>query len=233
MIRHIYIVISLVIINWDVVDPYFQTEYFRQQQLVNIDFYDWKTALVDSFHIPEPAINMALNGFYDLESKNLLTKDSLLTIIDFSSPSNEKRLYILDIKNQRVLKHTLVAHGINTGNVFAESFSNVQESRKSSLGLYITKDTYFGQHGYSLRIQGINEGINDKAADRAIVIHGAEYVSHDFIETYGRIGRSFGCPALPIDETNEIIDLIKNGSCLFIYHPSLIPISPSDLEKFD
>ena len=233
MIRQIYIVISLLIFYSAVVGPYFQTEYFQQRQLVNIDFYDWKTELVDSFDIPEPAINMALNGFYDLEDENLLSKDSLLTIIDFSSPSTEKRLYILDIKNQRVLKHTLVAHGMNTGNVFAESFSNVQESRKSSLGFYITKETYFGQHGYSLRIQGMSKGINDKAADRAIVIHGADYVSQDFIESFGRIGRSFGCPALPVDETDEIIDLIKNGSCLFIYHPSLIPISPSDLENFD
>lgn len=208
-------------------------ESVKQTDPAEPDIFTWKKRLIDSVDIPEPAINMALNGFFELKDKNFLTNDSLLTLIDFSRPSTEKRLYVLDIKNKKLLKHTLVAHGINTGNVFAESFSNIQQSKKSSLGLYITKETYSGEHGYSLRIQGMSKGINDKAEDRAIVIHGADYVSDDFIKEFGRIGRSFGCPALPVDQTDEIIDLIKNGSCLFIYHPSLIPISPSDLEKFD
>ncbi|HSH52892.1 MAG TPA: murein L,D-transpeptidase catalytic domain family protein [Bacteroidales bacterium] len=232
MIRYIFFITFILIINWDFLVQY-ENYLVQKQELAYADFSTWKETLINSFSISEPAINLAINGFFELRDRNLLTNDSLITIIDFSITSTQKRLYILDIKNQKLLKKTLVAHGMNTGNLLAEFFSNESESLKSSLGLYITQETYFGNHGYSLRIKGVSKGFNDNAEERAIVIHGAEYVSHDFIETYGRIGRSFGCPALPIDETNEIIDLIKNGSCLYIYHPSIIPISPSDLEKFD
>ena len=191
----------------------------------------WTERLVDSVGISAPAINMALNGYYELKSLGLIQNDTILTIIDFSKPSNEKRLFILDLKNEIIVKRTFVAHGKQSGVFIAESFSNKRLSNKSSLGLYITKETYEGKHGYSLRIDGMSKGINDNARKRAIVIHGADYVSESFIQKNGRLGRSFGCPALPSNETEEIIDLIKNGSCLFIYHPSLIPISQSDLEK--
>ncbi len=202
----------------------------------NVDINDssyvsWKERLTDSCGIPSPAINLALNGYFVLKSKNLLQNDTLLTIIDFSSPSTERRLFVLDLKNQKIVKNTLVAHGKNSGVNIAESFSNKRHSRKSSLGLYLTNETYFGKHGYSLRLDGMSKGLNDHARKRAIVIHGANYVSDSFIENNGRIGRSFGCPALPNNESEEIINLIKDGSCLFIYHPSLIPISQSDLEK--
>ncbi|MGC9374791.1 MAG: murein L,D-transpeptidase catalytic domain family protein [Bacteroidales bacterium] len=232
MIRHIFFITFILILHWDFW-VYCGYDSVQKQEPVSADFSTWKETLINSSSISEPALNLALNGFFELRDRNLLTNDSLITIIDFSLPSTQKRLYILDIKNQKLLNKTLVAHGMNTGSLLAEFFSNEPESLKSSLGLYITQETYFGNHGYSLRIKGVSKGINDNAEERAIVIHGAEYVSHDFIETYGRIGRSFGCPALPINETNEIIDLIKNGSCLYIYHPSIIPISPSDLEKFD
>ena len=201
---------------------------------VNINdsnYASWKEKLTDSYGIPFPAINFALNGYFELINKNLVQNDTLLTIIDFSSSSTERRLFILDLKNQEIVKNTLVAHGKNSGVNIAEYFSNKRHSNKSSLGLYITAETYSGKHGYSLRLDGMNNGLNDKARNRAIVIHGADYVSENFIDTNGRIGRSFGCPALPDDETEEIINLIKNGSCLFIYHPSLIPISQADLEK--
>lgn len=191
----------------------------------------WIDRLVDSNEIPAPAINMALNGYYELKSRGLIQNDSLLTIIDFSKPSNEKRFFILDLKNKMIVKSNLVAHGMQSGVLLAESFSNKRFSNKSSLGLYITKETYQGKHGYSLRIDGMSKGVNDNARKRAIVIHGADYVSESFIQKNGRIGRSFGCPALPLNETAEIIDLIKNGSCLFIYHPSLIPISQTALGK--
>jgi len=202
----------------------------------NVDINDssyvsWKERLIDSCGIPSPAINLAFNGYFALKSKKLLQNDSLLTIIDFSSPSTERRLFILDLKNQKIVKNTLVAHGKNSGVNIAESFSNKRHSRKSSLGLYLTNETYLGKHGYSLRLDGMSNGLNDQARKRAIVIHGANYVSDSFIENNGRIGRSFGCPALPNNEVEEIINLIKDGSCLFIYHPSLIPISKSDLEK--
>lgn len=135
------------------------------------------------------------------------------------------------MKNQKIVKISLVAHGKNSGVNIAKSFSNKRHSRKSSLGLYITSETYEGKHGYSLRLDGMSTGLNDNARKRAIVIHGADYVSESFIEKNDRLGRSFGCPALTENEVEEIINLIKEGSCLFIYHPSLIPISQSDLEK--
>lgn len=194
-------------------------------------YRSWKERLIDSLGIPEPAINIAFNGYEYLKQQNLLRNDSLLAIIDFSQPSTAKRLFILDLKNEKVIKNTLVAHGMNTGGQNAESFSNDLNSNKSSLGLFITQDTYIGKHGYSLRIKGMSIGLNDNVIKRAVVIHGADYVSEDFIKQTGRIGRSFGCPALPVDETQEIIDLIKDSTCLFIYHPSIIPITGSDLEK--
>jgi hypothetical protein len=192
---------------------------------------DWEEKLADSLDIPVPALNMALNGYYALQSKDLLKNDSLIVIIDFSSPSTEKRFFVLDIKNKQVIKSTWVAHGMKSGENIADSFSNNRHSNKSSLGLYLTQETYEGKHGYSLRLKGMSKGLNDNARKRAIVIHGANYVSRDFILEHGRLGRSFGCPAVPMDEVNEIIDLIKEGTCLFIYHPDVIPISTEDLEK--
>lgn len=166
------------------------------------------------------AFKLAYKGFLKIHSEELLRNDSIITLIDYSKPSNDERLYILDIKNLQVLGKSLVAHGQATGSVFAESFSNLSQSHKSSLGFYLTENTYFGKHGYSLRIEGIERGINDNAKKRAIVFHGAKYVSRKYIREYGRIGRSFGCPALPLEKNREIIDLIKNRSCVFIYHPT-------------
>jgi len=184
----------------------------------------WNKELTDKYGLAPEIIQLALKNIADLKEKDLIKNESILTIIDFSRPSTDKRLFILDMKNEKVIKNTLVAHGINSGNNMAESFSNNKHSNKSSLGLYITKETYIGKHGYSLRIDGKNIGLNDNALKRDIVIHGADYVSEDFIKKNGRIGRSFGCPAVPVDENKEIIDLIKNGTCLYIYHPVLNPI---------
>lgn len=233
MNRNIYYIILLIFIS----SLFLQGNTFHKsytKQDVNLNdscFSTWKMKLSDSFGIPEPAINMAFNGYFTLKSEKLLKNDTILTIIDFSSPSTEQRFFILDLKNCKIVKNTLVAHGMNSGVNTAESFSNNRHSNKSSLGLFLTQETYEGKHGYSLRLDGMNKGINDNARKRAIVIHGADYVSEKFIETNGRIGRSFGCPALPLSEINEIIDIIKDGSCLFIYHPSIIPISQEDLGK--
>ena len=191
----------------------------------------WQDMLVDSVGISAPAIRLAFEGYQMMKQQNQLNNDSLIAIIDFSKPSIEKRFYLLDLRNQRVVKNTLVAHGKYSGMLTAESFSNTIHSNQSSLGLYITQNTYQGKHGYSLRIQGMSKGLNDNAMKRAVVIHGADYVSKSFIERNGRLGRSYGCPALPIDDTQEVIDLIKNGACLFIYHPSLLSKSPADFER--
>lgn len=143
--------------------------------------------------------------------------EDIVTIIDFSKPSTEKRLFILDLRNQQVLYQTFVAHGKNTGANMATKFSNNKGSNQSSLGLYRTGESYQGKHGYSLRLDGLEKGFNDNARIRAVVMHSASYVSESFIKRHGRLGRSWGCPAVPVEISEEIIDLIKGGSCLYIY----------------
>jgi len=158
--------------------------------------------------------NTALKGYSKTEK---IRKKNIITIIDFSKPSTDKRCYIIDLDKKKLLYHCFVAHGRNSGDNFASNFSNEPESLKSSLGFYLTSETYSGKHGYSLRLDGLEKGINDNARSREIVIHGADYVSQDFIDKYGRLGRSWGCPALPLEISGEVIDKISNGSCLFIY----------------
>ena len=145
------------------------------------------------------------------------SNEDIVTIIDFSKPSTEKRLFILDLEKQKVLYHTYVAHGKNTGQNMATKFSNNKGSNQSSLGLFRTAESYQGKHGYSLRLDGLEEGFNDNARSRAVVMHSASYVSEGFIQKHGRLGRSWGCPALPVELSKEIIDLIQGGSCLYIY----------------
>jgi hypothetical protein len=145
----------------------------------------------------------------------------IITIIDFSKPSTRERLFVIDIVNKQVLYETLVAHGKNSGENNTESFSNNSESLKSCLGFFLTAETFYGKHGYSLILDGLEPGINDNARRRSIVIHGANYVSQNFIQQYGRLGRSWGCPALPESISKEIIDMISHGSCLFIYGDDL------------
>ncbi len=155
----------------------------------------------------------ALESLDEMEYGN----EDIVTIIDFSKPSTEKRLFILDLRNQQVLYHTFVAHGKNTGANMATKFSNNKGSNQSSLGLYRTGESYQGKHGYSLRLDGLEKGFNDNARGRAVVMHSASYVSESFIKRHGRLGRSWGCPAVPVEISEEIIDLIKGGSCLYIY----------------
>ena len=155
--------------------------------------------------------------------------EDILTIIDFSKPSTEKRLFILDLEKQELLYHTYVAHGKNTGVNMATKFSNNKGSNQSSLGLYRTGESYQGKHGYSLRLDGLEQGFNDNARSRAVVMHSASYVSEDFIKRHGRLGRSWGCPAVPVEFSKEIIDLIKGGSCLYIYANDLNYIENSIL----
>lgn len=165
------------------------------------------------------ALKYAYQGFVALKEKGALHNSDVLTVVDFSQSSRKKRMYIIDVKNFKVLKNTYVAHGKNSGVDMAERFSNKAESLQSSLGFYVTKGTYFGKHGLSLKLDGKDRGFNDNAEARAVVVHGAEYIG-DYRVNTGYMGRSFGCPAVPQQESKEVIDMIKDGTCLFIYHPS-------------
>jgi len=159
----------------------------------------------------------AIRGFNKIRTTGALENDSILSIVDFSKPSSEKRLFVIDVKNYKLLFNTYVAHGIRSGKEFARFFSNAPESNKSSLGFYKTADTYIGKNGYSLHLVGLERGFNDNAYKRDIVIHAADYVNEQMIRSKGWIGRSWGCPALPEYLSRPIIDNIKNGTCLFIF----------------
>lgn len=166
------------------------------------------------------AFEMAHKGFSLLEAGNRLHNANLLTIIDYSMPSSQKRLFVLEMVTGKIIFNSLVAHGRNSGYNYATAFSNRSESHQSSLGFFITLNSYVGENGYSLKLQGCESGINDKAYRRAIVLHGADYVSESFIQRNGYLGRSHGCPAVPVSLSKKIIDVIKGGSCMFLYYPS-------------
>jgi len=155
----------------------------------------------------------AMDGYYTIDALN----KEVLSIIDYSKPSTEKRFFIIDIENRKLLYNTLVAHGKKSGYVNATTFSNKYGSHKSSLGFFRTCNSYYGIRGYSLKLEGLEKGINDNARQRGIIIHGANYVDERIANGNGVIGRSHGCPAVSKKLSKEIINLLKGGSLLFIY----------------
>lgn len=159
------------------------------------------------------AFEQAIAGYNKIEEKS----KEILTLVDFSKPSTEERFYVFDMRHKKLLFSSLVSHGKNSGGNYATSFSNENGSLKSSLGFFLTENTYQGKNGYSLVLNGLEKGINDRAKERAIVIHGAAYSNPSVIASSGRPGRSFGCPALPQAVSKPIINTIKGGSLLFIY----------------
>ena len=161
----------------------------------------------------------AMTGYLNLEKSGKLGEKQLLTVVDFGLPSTEKRLWVLDLEAKQVNFHTLVAHGHNSGENMATNFSNENESNMSSLGFYVTEGEYIGKHGRSLKLQGLDEGYNTNALLRSVVMHGADYVSEDFIRQNGRLGRSLGCPALPMDQKDAIIEAVGGQTCLFLNGP--------------
>lgn len=173
---------------------------------------------LDQYGLSLAAFEYAWSGYQKLVEEDILNIDRYLTICDFSQPSGNRRLYIIDASNRELIKNTYVAHGKNSGYIYANRFSNKPESLQSSLGFFVTRNTYIGKHGLSLRIDGIEKGINDNAMKRTIVIHGADYVNASRAGNGNFMGRSWGCPAVPKKESNEIIQTIKNGTCFFIYH---------------
>lgn len=197
----------------------------HKEILINHSIDDEKSELYASiqkngFSLPNyTSFSKAIDGFSILKEKGII-QNPILTIVDFDLPSTEKRLWVIDMNKNEILFHSLVAHGKNSGDLNAADFSNENESYKSSLGFYITNETYTGTHGLSLRLDGLEKNKNDNARNRAIVMHGADYVSPSFIKTHQRLGRSFGCPALPVELTQKIVNTIKNKSCLYIHHRS-------------
>lgn len=167
---------------------------------------------------PKDILKLALQAYACGEAEGAF-EQPYLTIIDYSMPSAARRLWVVDVRTRRVLFHELVAHGRNSGDAMASEFSNIPGSYQTSIGLYRTEDVYLGQHGGSLRLTGLEPGYNDLAWERAIVIHGASYVSTDHIAEYGRLGRSLGCPALPYGVHQRIIERIQGGSAVFAYYP--------------
>jgi hypothetical protein len=198
-------------------------------------FISEKMDVFDSLHLAEWGLSkkvfeMGLRGMFKL-TKTGYIKSNILSIVDFSQPSINKRLYVIDLDNYTLLYNTWVAHGAKTGKNSATYFSNKPSSHKSSLGFYITGETYKGSNGYSLKLLGMEKGINDYALRRGIVMHGADYVSEEYIENQGYIGRSYGCPAINSEISQDLIDMVKDGTCLFIYHPSASYRTKSKLLK--
>jgi len=173
---------------------------------------------------------LALTGHNKLEACGQLRNPAFLTIVDFSQSSKNKRMYIVDLLNQTLLFNTYVAHGRNTGEEFAKYFSNESGTHKSSLGFYVTENPAMGATvGLSLIIKGVEKGFNDKALARAIIMHGADYATENFIRKNGRLGRSYGCPSVPPELIKPVSETIKGGSCLFIYSPDSVYLRKSAL----
>jgi hypothetical protein len=192
---------------------------FDTEKVLNIDTYSI-VHLVDT-GLARDVFDLAIKGLRKLDTEGKLPNPNIVTIADYSQSSNKKRLYVIDLKNKKLLFNTYVAHGRNTGGEYARSFSNVEGSLKSSLGFYITEHPIIGSHtGFALMIEGVEKGFNDNALTRAIIIHAADYATENFIKKYGRLGRSLGCPAIPPDLNKPIIETIKDGTCLFLYNPS-------------
>lgn len=211
MIKLLFLLMLLVV-------NYAGADQFESPETVITDVYSEINLI--GIGLSREIFNLAIKGLNRLEGNGKLHNPTIVTIADYSQSSSKKRLYVIDLKNKKLLFNTYVAHGRNTGDEFATSFSNENGSHKSSLGFYVTDQTIIGSHtGFSLLINGVEKGFNDNAVKREIIIHSADYASENFIMKNGRMGRSFGCPVLPPDLNQPIIETIKGGTCLFIYNP--------------
>jgi hypothetical protein len=176
---------------------------------------------LDSLGLSAEAFHKGIAGFLSLVLSGEAHNPAVLSIIDFSKPSTQKRLFVFDMYNETLIFSSLVAHGRNSGKLLATRFSNRPNSFMSSLGFYLTGEPFMGQHGYSLRLEGKEKGWNDNALHRSIIMHPADYVSEEYIRQRGFLGRSEGCPAIPEEMDKSIINSIRGGSCLFIYSPDV------------
>lgn len=183
-------------------------------------------SLYDSMKLDQSGLNQkafeyAWSGYHNLVKQGKLKKSFVLTVCDFTQSSSSKRLYVIDVAHKKLLYNTYVSHGMNSGVEYATSFSNRANSFKSSLGFFVTSKTYVGRNGLSLKVQGLEKGFNDQASKRHIVLHGSDYITPQYLKDNGEMGRSLGCAAMPNLLSPKIIKTIKNGSCLFIYHPTV------------
>jgi hypothetical protein len=176
---------------------------------------------LDQSGLNQKAFEYAWRGYHNLVKQGKLKKSFVLTVCDFTQSSSSKRLYVIDVAHKKLLYNTYVSHGMNSGIEYATSFSNRANSFKSSLGFFVTSKTYVGRNGLSLKVKGLEKGFNDQASKRHIVLHGSDYITPEYLKDNGEMGRSLGCAAMPNVLSPKIIKTIKNGSCLFIYHPTV------------
>lgn len=179
----------------------------------------YRECRLEDFNLEYKVFEAALIGHYNIVQKGINKKSQLLSILDLSKPSNQRRFYVIDLNKKRIRYYTFASHGKNSGSLQAENFSNTPNSKESSLGFFLTAEIYMGKNGRSLRIDGLEPGINDNARERAIVIHPAPYTSTEYIRKFGMVGNSEGCAAISENVSDEIIDLICEGSTFFIYAP--------------
>ncbi|HEY3405020.1 MAG TPA: murein L,D-transpeptidase catalytic domain family protein [Ohtaekwangia sp.] len=205
------------------VDSVIHTGIHETEEAALLHFEDSVVALHQALHLsdynlPLEVFRYAMIGYNTAFQQGRLNNKKLLTIIDFTQSSRRKRFYTLDLENLKMTYNTYVSHGKNTGEDEAKHFSNIIHSNQSSLGFYLTAETYIGSKGYSLKLDGLEKGFNDNMRARAVVMHEADYVSEYWIKKYGRLGRSQGCPALPVELSKEIIDTIKDHTLIFAYY---------------
>lgn len=196
------------------VQPQQQTQFQQHSQPISSSFEQSPSGLKPS------VLKLAYRAYNNAIKMGLKINKGIITIIDYSQLSSEKRLWVIDLYKHKVLFNTYVAHGKYSGEDQTVNFSNRSGSLESSIGLYLTKNTYFGHDGYSLVLEGLDKGFNDQAESRHIVMHGANYVNENMIKSHGRIGRSWGCPAVPINLAPSIIKTIENGSLIVAYYPN-------------
>jgi hypothetical protein len=192
-------------------------------KLTKLNFEDSIKTLYTSIGLEKIGMNYdvfryGMIGFYSLKQSGKVSDRNLVSFIDFTKPSTEKRFYTVDLDSRSVKFHSLVSHGRNTGENIAKSFSNKEHCNQSSLGFYITGETYVGSKGYSMRLDGVDGNYNSNMRNRAVVMHDAEYVSDSWVKKYGRLGRSQGCPALPKEICKTVIDTIKDKTVIFAYY---------------
>lgn len=216
----VFLIVLLTLMGSSLPWPF--SSFFHAQE--KLGTYSWFNRRVEIIHSQARNLNtqvlkLALKAYLKANNHRANHIKEILTIIDYSKPSTERRLWVIDLRTQKVLYNTWVTHGRNSGGLTPTSFSNQPGSLKSSLGVFLTEETYVGNVGYAVRLKGLESGINDNAYRRAVVVHGAWYADPQIAKKYGQLGRSFGCPAVSDKIAKPLINLIKNHTVVFAYYP--------------